>query len=625
MRGASAALAAIWGGTALATGVAVAYGIVGDKPWVEVAAAALLCLLPLTLGTLVARRTPGNATGLLLALAGLGQQLAFAPSDRSPGPFGGAWMLLYVPFAWLLLAVPEGHPESRRWAGVGWWLGGTVVAGNLLVAFAWAVPGAAATVDAALWVVLLPFMGLLIASVAAPIHRYRRADERDRLRLRWVFLTGSSLPLTLMLCWASYLVLGGPDLVVLGLLVMYLAIPAGVTIAMLRPNILDIDRAVVATMTAGVLSLAVLGILSVACAVVGAALIAWSPTAAIATTVGLTLAAALAYRGLRRLVDRAVYPERGRTLAALQQLAARVEAGQDRPESVEDVLRVALRDPGLRVAVAGHADGTLFTLDGTRIVPTALTAPVRSRGEVVGALVASDARVKRPGPDVAAAAAPFVEAARANAELASARSEVEASRERLARAGIEERRRLERDLHDGAQQRLVALGMRLRVLQRGAGADAATADAIDEAVAELGTAVAELRRLAHGVRPSALDDGLGAALAMLVRLAPDTIELEIHAPDVPDATSTTAYFVVSEAVTNALKHAEATRVRVAVHRAEEDLHVVVADDGRGGAGLRPTGGLTGISDRVAALGGTLTVTSPAGAGTRVEARLPCGS
>ena len=209
--------------------------------------------------------------------------------------------------------------------------------------------------------------------------------------------------------------------------------------------------------------------------------------------------------------------------------------------------------------------------------------------------------------------------------IAGARSEVEASRERLLRAGYEERRRLERDLHDGAQQRLVALGMRLRVLQRTQSPDAATTAALDSVVAELGTAVAELRRIAQGVRPSALDDGLGAALADLTRTTDGVVQVDVQTPDLPDAVATTAYYVASEAVANALRHSGATSIRVTARESAGTLSIRIDDDGRGGATLSPTGGLTGLADRVEAIGGELTVDSRSGGGTTVEARLPCAS
>ena len=182
---------------------------------------------------------------------------------------------------------------------------------------------------------------------------------------------------------------------------------------------------------------------------------------------------------------------------------------------------------------------------------------------------------------------------------------------------------MERDLHDGAQQRLVSLGMQLRLAQRHL--DDGTVDVdelLDESVAELGTAVAELRQIAHGLRPSSLDDGLPAALSNLVRSLPMTVDMDVDDGPLPDAVATTAYYVASEAIANAVKHAEATRIELRVVRRDGHLLVRVTDDGCGGArlGLR-----SGLADRVAALGGSLSVASPVGRGTEVEAALPCAS
>lgn len=165
--------------------------------------------------------------------------------------------------------------------------------------------------------------------------------------------------------------------------------------------------------------------------------------------------------------------------------------------------------------------------------------------------------------------------------------------------------------------------MRLRVLQRSGEIPAVVSDDLDAAVAELGTAVSELRRLAQGVRPSALDDGLPAALSELATRAPGLVEIDVRASEVPDDVALTAYFVVSEAVANALKHAGADRIQVVVESATDRLCLIIADDGCGGA--RMHGGLRHMTDRVDALGGTLSIVSPAGAGTRIEAVLPCAS
>jgi signal transduction histidine kinase len=232
--------------------------------------------------------------------------------------------------------------------------------------------------------------------------------------------------------------------------------------------------------------------------------------------------------------------------------------------------------------------------------------------------------------EVAAASALLVEVVRLRIELSGALRDVESSRSRLLTVSYEERRRLERDLHDGAQQRLIALGMALRVGQRhldDGGTD--VTGLLDAAVAELGTAVAELRQIAHGLRPSSLDDGLVNALTMLAGRLPVPITLEVE-PELrhdglPDVVVTTAYFVASEAVVNAVRHAQDAAIGLRVTRSADTLTVRVHDDGPGGATLRPGAGLAGLCDRVAAAGGGLRLTSPLGRGTVVEAVLPCGS
>ena len=211
-------------------------------------------------------------------------------------------------------------------------------------------------------------------------------------------------------------------------------------------------------------------------------------------------------------------------------------------------------------------------------------------------------------------------------EVLIALRDVESSRSRLQRVGYQERERLERDLHDGAQQRLVALGMAIRLSQRHLRDGTVDVDGLlDQTVAEIATAVAELRRIAHGLRPSCLDDGLGPALVSLASGAPIPIELDVRAEDVPDDVATTAYFVASEAVTNAVKHAGANRIDLHVAHVDGGLTVRIRDDGRGGADLLLGSGLTGMVDRVAAAGGSMSMKSPLGAGTLIEAVLPCAS
>lgn len=580
-----------------------------------------LAAVPLVLASLVARHRSRHPIAVVLAAAGLVLIVTLIPGEDGAGPFAGNWMLLFLPLALMLLLVPDGRPASRFARAVAWALPATAAAFISVNVALWALPAAAGVLEPVGFGLLPVFFLLLVAAAAAPVARYRRASGRTRLQLRWVFVAGASLPLTLLLCWASYLVLGVPDLVMIGLLVAYAAIPAATAIAVLRPDWFDIDRVALATVTVSALSIVVLGALSIASGVAGLALVRWSPPAAIGATVVLTVAAVLLYSPLRHTFSRAMYPERERALVALRQLRAQVDSGQAEPAAVQSVLRAALRDPGLVVAFRRLVDHSLVTVDGAPL-PSGFAQPVRHRGDEIGCLVAgADAAVGVPRA-VSDAAAPFVEAVRLRAELDAATAELSASRERLVRAGYEERRRLERDLHDGAQQRLVALGMSLRVLQRTAPAAETLAGSLDAAVAELGTALAELRQLAHGMRPSALDDGIGPALASLVTLAPDAIELDVQTGELPDAIGTTAFFVASEAVTNAVKHADATRIHVSVRESGDWVSIRVVDDGCGGAVVRPTAGLAGLHDRVAALGGRLEIASEIGHGTAVEAMLP---
>lgn len=578
--------------------------------------------VPLVLGTLVAARSPRHPAGPLLAAAGAVLPAANVPAEAAP-VLAGTWMLLYLPFAIVLLLVPDGRAGSPRWKAVGWALT-VVVAGFIAGCAALALrPQWESVLNPIGYTLLAAFLALLVCCAAAPIVRYRQSSDADRLRLRWVLLAGAALPLTLLLCWASYLVLGVPDLVGLGLALSYLLIPAGIAAAILRPNLFDIDRATVATATAAALTAMVLAVLSVASGLAGLTLLNWSPIAAIGTVAALTLAAVAAAPRVRWAFDRLLYPDRARALTALDALQRRVDAGSAEPEELQQVLREALRDAGLVVAYLSPGTDHLIGLDG-RAVAGAGGVPVVVRHERIGLLVPSADRATRPAASVVRAVAPLLDAVRVRAELAHSRVQVEESRQRVLQAGYAERRRLERDLHDGAQQRLVALGMRLRVLQRGPAAG--LTDELDAAVAEVATAVAELRRLAHGMRPSALDDGLAPALADLTRLAPEMLELDVQAPELPDPVATTAYYVVSEAVTNALRHAGAERIRVTVRQAGDELRVRIDDDGEGGAAPAGTGGgLVGLADRVAATGGRLRIDSPPGRGTTVEAVLPCGS
>ncbi|GAA1863898.1 hypothetical protein GCM10009687_33980 [Asanoa iriomotensis] len=208
------------------------------------------------------------------------------------------------------------------------------------------------------------------------------------------------------------------------------------------------------------------------------------------------------------------------------------------------------------------------------------------------------------------------------ARLASAREELTASRARIVAADFRVRRSIERDLHDGLQQRLVALALDLRALR--AEAPESLRDEVDEIASGLVSATEELRDFVHGIQPAALtDSGLGAALRTLARRAALPVEVRVDLADrLPAVVESAAYYVVSEALTNATKHARASYVEVVAAESGGALELVVRDDGVGGADRSAGTGLVGLADRVEALGGRLTVASPAGEGTTLTAKIP---
>lgn len=219
-----------------------------------------------------------------------------------------------------------------------------------------------------------------------------------------------------------------------------------------------------------------------------------------------------------------------------------------------------------------------------------------------------------------------VENEQLNAELRAKVVELRASRARIVEAGYAERRRVERNLHDGAQQRLMALTMNLRLARERLDEDpASTGELLDEAMEELAAATAELRELARGIHPVLLSErGLRAALGGLAERSPVPVELlATPAERLPAPIEMAAYFVVAEALTNVARYAEAEVATVRVERRNGSVEVEIRDDGVGGAEIDAGTGLRGLEDRVAALEGRFRVESPAGAGTTVEASIPC--
>lgn len=592
--------------------------------------------------------------GGLLVLLGLLPLALLSPSSDLSGaePSHGyalaldvvsvaGWVWLYVPPALLAAYFPDGR-LGRRW----WWLpvgwGVFLVLFHLAVAFdpgsygegSDQIPGAPpgdvpGWVNEVAGVVSLGLLlALLVGSAARVALRFRRGDDRVRRQIKWFLLSFLLLPAVLVVTWAAYLLTDVAGVVVVaGLLLVYASLPVSIAIAILRHDLYDVDtlvsRAIGYTLLTG-LVVAVYAALSIG---IGAVMGGGSELA----VAGATLAAASVFGLMRRQVQSRVDARfdraRGFALIRVGRFLEDIRQGRAEPEQVEEVLREALADPGIAVRFRIRSEAA-----ATWVRPTGEVAP-RPEGAVLDVTVAGqntacigyDRARHRPRllREVLRRSHLALELAHSRMALRLALAETRASRQRLVVATDAERRRLERDLHDGAQQRLVAIGIRLRLAQQDATPTDPLQGAVSDAVRDLQEAIAELRNLAAGVRPQGLDEGLSTALRALTRNSPVPVDLHVTTAPLSDALATTAYYVAAEALANALKHADPHALTVDIDQDDGTLTVSVCDDGQGGAVLGA--GLASLRDRVAALGGSLSLETSHGAGTRVEARLPCGS
>jgi signal transduction histidine kinase len=318
---------------------------------------------------------------------------------------------------------------------------------------------------------------------------------------------------------------------------------------------------------------------------------------------------------------------------AVGELMARLGETPQRGE-LRDALARALSDPSLELVYwlpedERFVDGEGHEFDLPEPGSGRAVTKVEREGEVVAALVHDAVLQEEQGgyvDAIGAAASLALENERLEAELRSKVEELRASRQRMLRIGLEERRRLERDLHDGAQQRLVSMALNMRLARARLREDPGGAENLLEGAAgELDAALEELRELARGIHPALLSErGLETALETLARRAPLPVRLE-RVPDerLPEAVELAAYFVVAEALTNVAKYAAASRATVDIDRVNAKLVVQVMDDGVGGADPETGTGLRGLADRLAVIEGRLEIDSEPGKGTTITAKIPC--
>lgn len=463
--------------------------------------------------------------------------------------------------------------------------------------------------------------GSLVASVFALLVRFRHARGVERQQLKWVMLAGAVLAVVLPLSaalWTAW-----PPIQYAAALALPL-LPVAVCVAIVRQQLYDVDLVISRTVTYGALT-GVLGVTYAAVVLAVGALVA-SPVAAAAGALVVAVAFWPLRARIQDAVDRRFRKARYESLRMMDDFVERLRRGDAGADAVEGALRAAVHDEDL--VVGFRSTGRTYDVQGR---PRELGPEPGRRITAVdtGQQVVTQIRHReaddRLVADVVDAGRLALEIAALQVELRRRLEELGTSRARIVAVANEERRHLARDLHDGAQQRLVSIGLDLRHVQHALNGSAPPEvdRTINGAVAELGNAIDELRELAAGLRPASLDEGLGSALRELAARSPIPVEVE----DTPDRFNSeievAAYFIACEGLTNAVKHAAARRVVVGFRRDGEELVLTVADDGCGGADASRGSGLLGLIDRARAHGGSLTIDSTPDSGTRLTATLPC--
>ena len=460
---------------------------------------------------------------------------------------------------------------------------------------------------------------LVLSSFVCLALRFRRAEGEQRRQLLW--LVAALVPLPFLVTAAFVAAMTREDLVVNVAAGLFVAIlPLAVGLAVAKTRLYDVDRILSRALSYALVSAVLVGTYALVVLFVSDGLRGAAGDTRLAVSVAAVVATFLArpvYAVVQDRVDRRFLRRRH---DALRRVRSHV-ADPDISTSIEQVLREALEAPELVVSYWVTERHAWFTLEGRPSTPADDAVEVRRAGRVV-------ARVSGLDPDreltqaVLHEAEPELDNSGLRASVAVQLEQVRASRERLADAHAQERRRIERDLHDGAQQRLLALAAQLQAALLNGGPDRLR-EGLATGVRESQTVVRELRELANGLHPSVLTDG-GLAAAMDDLASRHRLRLVMPEPDrrYPERVEGTAWFIACEAVANAAKHAKADEVQVRVERDGNLLRVVIEDDGRGGADAAGSG-LRGLADRAEAAGGQLWVLPREPRGTMVMAELPC--
>jgi signal transduction histidine kinase len=640
-------------------------------------------------GALIATRRPDNAIGWLLVGSTLVIALAFATNvaathsfETNPGSIPGArWLAWVGTWGWqagigpiltyLFLLFPDGRLPSRRWRPVGWAAGILIAIVVVLGAIdptaeltsnvenPLGLDSAGEVIGAAIGFAFLSLIVVAILSAASLVVRFRRASGDEREQIKWLAYAG-----VLLVAYMTVSTIGqatGIDALIDSVpmrvlnFVAFLALPVAVGIALLRYRLYDVDLVIRKTVVVGLLA-AFITLVYVGIVVgLGAAVLGASSSGPLPIVAAVVIA--LAFQPVRaranHFANRLVLGERATPYEVLSAFSERLSGAY----ATEDLLPRMARILGegtraqrsevwlrvgqeLRPAAAwpsnGDAsarpvplvDGDLPPLGGSRALP------VRHEGELLGAIA-----VTKPASEpltheeeqllehLAAQAGLVLRNARLTEELRARLVDLQASRQRIVAAQDDERRRLERNLHDGAQQQLVALAVKQRLAENLVAREPEkAAGLLSELQRDTTAALENLRDLARGIYPPLLaDKGLAAALGSQASKAAVATSVE---PDgigrYPQEAEAAVYFCCLEAMQNVAKYAEASRVVVSLREDEGALVFSVEDDGKGfdAATAAKGAGMQNMSDRLAALGGALEVRSEPGDGTTVVGRIP---
>jgi len=641
-------------------------------------------------GVLLASRRPGNALGWLMLAIGIfafEPISSYGEYALATGRPGGALAVAITSWTWipsvglagtfLLLLFPDGHLPSPRWRWFAWVVGVgmgvvalTVTLGSKTLADNGYphVPnplfiGGIAPIIEVMFVSIAVIPIGILGSAWSLVVRFRRADPTERLQIRWLasaatvvaVVFGAAMVVSLIAPSAGW----AEDGTWIGALqtiaiMLFALLPISIGVAVLKYRLYDIDVVIRKAVVAG--GIAVFFTAVYVAIVGGIGALVQSRSTAVLSFVAAAIVAALfqpAMRRAGRLADRIVYGKRATPYEVLSEFSERVGETYAAEDVLPRMARVVAEGVGaasaqvwlersgsLRVAASWPTEidvPAAIPVDGSELpdLPGADAAyPVEHRGELLGALAVTmppadpiDEPKAKLVADLAAQAGLVLRNVRLNGELQARLEELRAAQKRLVAAQDEARRRLERNIHDGAQQRLVALSVKLRLAQAMAPKDPAqTTQMLEQLQAETTETLEELRDLARGIYPPLLaDKGLVAAIEAQARRS--LVPVQLH-PDgtgrYPQEIEAAVYFSVLEALQNVAKYANADRANVRLSESAGALTFEIEDDGDGfdAANAGHGTGLQGIADRLAALNGTVEVRSAPGAGTTVAGRIP---